>query len=48
MMGDRLYTIVDLILAVALLIALALFLFAPVMAQRVARFIKTLLFGGRK
>lgn len=48
MTGDRLYAIVDLVLAVGLVITLVLFLFAPATAQRVARFIKRLLFGGRK
>lgn len=48
MTGDNPYAIVDLVLAVALLITLVLFLFAPATAQRIARFVKRLLFGGRK
>jgi hypothetical protein len=48
MTGDKLYAIVDLILAAVLLVALGLVLFAPATAQRVARFIRKLLFGGHK
>ena len=46
MTGDRLFALIDLVLAVALLVALVLILFAPATAHRVARFIKKVFFGG--
>jgi hypothetical protein len=48
MTGDKLYAIVDLILAVVLFLTLLLVLFAPVTARQIVRFVKTLLFGGHK
>jgi len=48
MTGDRLFAIVDLVLAVVLFLALLLVLFAPLTAQQIVRFVKTLLFGGHK